>query len=117
MPDIEIGVGGLDDRRDHGLLQRNGRRNRRTATRPLEDRRHRRCNSQVGGLLVTQLAGGIVGSDVRESIADQLAAGGSRRLMCFSGRGGEIPSTDGTWRVIDRDVEGSMERKKQEGYF
>ena len=25
------------------------------------------------------------------------------RLMCFSGRGGEIPSADGSWRRIDRD--------------
>ena len=42
-------------------------------------------------------------TDTMDFLRDQLAAGGSRRLMCFSGRGGEIPSADGTWRVIDRD--------------
>jgi Helicase conserved C-terminal domain/PLD-like domain len=25
------------------------------------------------------------------------------RIMCFSGRGGQVPSNDGTWRVISRD--------------
>ena len=42
-------------------------------------------------------------TDTMDFLRGQLAAGGSRRLMCFSGRGGEIPSADGTWRVIDRD--------------
>ena len=38
--------------------------------------------------------------------ADDLQAGDRRgplRLMCFSGRGGEIPSLDGEWRTIGRD--------------
>ena len=42
-------------------------------------------------------------TDTMEFLRDQLSRNGSMRLMCFSGRGGEIPSTDGTWRVIGRD--------------
>ena len=42
-------------------------------------------------------------TDTMDFLRGQLALGGSRRLMCFSGRGGEIPSADGTWRVVDRD--------------
>ena len=42
-------------------------------------------------------------TDTMDFLRDQLATGRGRRLMCFSGRGGEIPSADGTWRVIDRD--------------
>ena len=42
-------------------------------------------------------------TDTMDFLRDQLGTGGSRRLMCFSGRGGEISSADGTWRVIDRD--------------
>ena len=34
------------------------------------------------------------------------------RLMCFSGRGGEIPSADGSWRRIDRD---DAKRRFREG--
>ena len=42
-------------------------------------------------------------TDTMDFLRDQLGTGGSRRLMCFSGRGGEIPSSDGTWRNIGRD--------------
>ena len=42
-------------------------------------------------------------TDTMDFLRDQLGTGGSRRLMCFSGRGGEIPSSDGTWRIIGRD--------------
>ena len=42
-------------------------------------------------------------TDTMDFLRDQLATGGGRRLMCFSGRGGEIPSADGTWRVVGRD--------------
>ena len=33
----------------------------------------------------------------------ELRKDGALRLMCFSGTGGEVPSTDGAWRPIDRD--------------
>jgi hypothetical protein len=36
-------------------------------------------------------------------LRNQLSRTGTMRLMCFSGRGGEIPSADGTWRVVGRD--------------
>ena len=42
-------------------------------------------------------------TDTMDFLRDQLGTGDSRRLMCFSGRGGEIPSSDGTWRIIGRD--------------
>ncbi len=41
-------------------------------------------------------------TDTMDFLRDQLSSGG-RRLICFSGRGGEIPSADGTWRAIGRD--------------
>ena len=42
-------------------------------------------------------------TDTMDFLRDSLRAGGSYVLMCFSGRGGEIPTADGDWRVIDRD--------------
>ena len=42
-------------------------------------------------------------TDTMDFLRDSLHAGGSYGLMCFSGRGGEIPTVDGGWRVIDRD--------------
>ena len=42
-------------------------------------------------------------TDTMDFLRDRLSRSGSMRLMCFSGRGGEIPSADGTWRVIGRD--------------
>ena len=36
-------------------------------------------------------------------LRDQLLAAGDRRLMCYSGRGGEIPGADGAWRSISRE--------------
>jgi ERCC4-related helicase len=42
-------------------------------------------------------------TDTLDFLRDQLSMGGSGRLMCFSGRGGEIPSADGMWRTVDRD--------------
>ena len=48
--------------------------------------------------------------------ADDLPSGdgqtGALRLMCFSGRGGEIPTADGDWRAIDRDT---VKRRFREG--
>ena len=42
-------------------------------------------------------------TDTMDFLRDRLGADGSRRLMCFSGRGGETPSADGAWRSIGRD--------------
>ncbi len=42
-------------------------------------------------------------TDSMDFLRDALREDGDRRLMCFSGRGGEIPSADGGWRAIGRD--------------
>jgi superfamily II DNA or RNA helicase len=41
-------------------------------------------------------------TDTMDYLRDHLAAAG-RSVMCFSGRGGEIPTTQGEWRRISRD--------------
>ncbi len=41
-------------------------------------------------------------ADTMEFLRDALRAGGEARLMCFSGRGGEIPVAGGGWRAIGR---------------
>ena len=41
-------------------------------------------------------------TDTMDFLRDSLREEGERRLMCFSGRGGEVPDGEG-WRVIDRD--------------
>ena len=42
-------------------------------------------------------------TDTMDFLRDRLLTAGDRRLMCYSGRGGEIPGTDGTWRNISRE--------------
>ena len=42
-------------------------------------------------------------TDTMDFLREALLARTECRLMCFSGRGGEIPSADGSWRSIDRD--------------
>ncbi len=42
-------------------------------------------------------------TDTMDFLRGALLKDADLRLMCFSGRGGEIPSTDGSWRGIDRD--------------
>ena len=42
-------------------------------------------------------------TDTMRFLRDELRKDGTLRLMCFSGTGGEIPTTDGAWRRIDRD--------------
>ena len=42
-------------------------------------------------------------TDTMDFLRGELLKAGNRRLMCFSGRGGEIPSADGSWRRIGRD--------------
>ncbi len=41
-------------------------------------------------------------TDTMDFLRDSLRQEGDPRLMCFSGRGGEVPDGEG-WRVIDRD--------------
>ena len=42
-------------------------------------------------------------TDTMEFLREALRGETGPRLMCFSGRGGEIPTADGGWRRIDRD--------------
>jgi ERCC4-related helicase len=50
-------------------------------------------------------------TDTMDYVRDQLAGSG-RSVMCFSGRGGEVRNTDGTWRPISRD---EVKRRFKEG--
>jgi len=51
-------------------------------------------------------------TDTMDFLRDQLSRDSTLRLMCYSGRGGEIRSADGTWRVISRD---DAKRRFREG--
>lgn len=51
-------------------------------------------------------------TDTMDLIRRELAGDGSTKIMCFSGRGGEVQSQDGTWRVISRD---EVKRRFREG--
>ena len=42
-------------------------------------------------------------TDTMDFLREELLKVSGLRLMCFSGRGGEIPATDGSWRRIGRD--------------
>ena len=42
-------------------------------------------------------------TDTMDFLRRELGRDEDWRLMCFSGRGGEVPSADGSWRTIDRD--------------
>ena len=42
-------------------------------------------------------------TDTMDFLRDALRREGEERLMCFSGRGGEIPAASGAWRAIGRD--------------
>ena len=42
-------------------------------------------------------------TDTMDFLREELLKGADERLMCFSGRGGEIVSADGSWRRIGRD--------------
>ena len=42
-------------------------------------------------------------TDTLDFLRGELRKGGALRLMCFSGRGGEIPAAGGAWRGIGRD--------------
>ena len=42
-------------------------------------------------------------TDTMDFLRESFLQDTDMKLMCFSGRGGEIPSTDGSWRQISRD--------------
>src|SRR4051812_47333786 len=45
----------------------------------------------------------VVGRLGQDRVRRELAREPHARVMCFSGRGGEVPGADGTWRVVTRD--------------
>jgi Helicase conserved C-terminal domain len=51
-------------------------------------------------------------SESLDFLRDHLSANGTLRLLCYSGRGGEVRNADGTWRVISRD---DAKRRFREG--
>ena len=51
-------------------------------------------------------------TDTMDFLRGELLKDAARRLMCFSGRGGEIPSDDGSWHRIGRD---DAKRRFREG--
>jgi superfamily II DNA or RNA helicase len=42
-------------------------------------------------------------TDTMDFLRGEIGRDPGTRIMCFSGRGGQVPSNDGTWRVISRD--------------
>ena len=42
-------------------------------------------------------------TDTMDFLREELLKHANLRLMCFSGRGGQIPSADGSWRRVSRD--------------
>ena len=42
-------------------------------------------------------------ADTMDFLRQELLGDADSRLICFSGRGGEIPNADGSWRLIGRD--------------
>ena len=51
-------------------------------------------------------------ADTMDFLREALRAPGGRRLLCFSGRGGEAPTADGRWGAIARD---EAKRRFREG--
>jgi hypothetical protein len=51
-------------------------------------------------------------TDTIDFLRRELVRDPDARVMCFSGRGGEVPARDGTWRVISRD---EAKRRFREG--
>ena len=42
-------------------------------------------------------------ADTMDFLRRELVRDHGTRVMCFSGRGGEVPERDGTWRLVSRD--------------
>jgi hypothetical protein len=51
-------------------------------------------------------------TDTMDFLRREIGSNPSLRIMCFSGRGGEVRSNDGTWRFITRD---EVKRQFREG--
>ena len=51
-------------------------------------------------------------TDTMDLLRRELSAEAGARIMCFSGRGGEVQAQDGSWRVISRD---EVKRRFREG--
>lgn len=51
-------------------------------------------------------------TDTMDFLRGQLGRDPDLKIMCFSGRGGEVVSSDGTWRAISRD---DVKRRFREG--
>ena len=51
-------------------------------------------------------------TDTMDFIREELSLEGGLRVMCFSGRGGQIRDADGQWRVVGRD---DIKRRFREG--
>ncbi len=51
-------------------------------------------------------------TDTMDFLRDRLRAADGLRLMCYSGRGGEVPASGGTWRQISRE---DAKRRFREG--
>lgn len=51
-------------------------------------------------------------TDTMDLLRRELSAKFGARIMCFSGRGGEVQAQDGSWRVISRD---EVKRRFREG--
>ncbi len=51
-------------------------------------------------------------TDTMDFLRSELGHDSNLRIMCFSGRGGEVISPDGTWRTISRD---DVKRRFREG--
>ncbi len=51
-------------------------------------------------------------TDTMDFLRAELRREGDLRIMCFSGRGGEVANNDDTWRVISRD---DVKRRFREG--
>lgn len=52
-------------------------------------------------------------TDTMDFLRDELRKVPGLTVMCFSGRGGEVPSNDGGWRLISRDDAKRRFREKQ----
>src|SRR5206468_8471226 len=52
-------------------------------------------------------------TDTMDFLRDELRKVPGLTLMCFSGRGGEVPTNDGGWRLISRDDAKRRFREKQ----
>lgn len=75
-------------------------------TRLLETIGELRADGYAQAMVFTQY------TDTMDFLRDELIATGNMRVMCFSGRGGEVPAADGSWRVISRD---DAKRRFREG--